>query len=226
MTEYSIFEIVGPIMIGPSSSHTAGANRIGYIAHQIIGEEIKNVIFYLHGSFAETYKGHGTDKALLAGILGYRQDDERIREIFDIADKNKINYKFITKDLGEVHPNTAKIEVTTSSGDIWAITGASIGGGKIEIININETEVSFDGEYNTLITYHKDRPGVISFISSILANYNINIANMKLTRKSKGDRAILILETDDDISKECAEAILENDKIYESKVINKIVDIV
>lgn len=219
MTSYSIFDLIGPIMVGPSSSHTAGANRIGYMAKHIIGEPIKEVTFYLHGSFAKTYKGHGTDKALLAGILGYLPDDERIKDSFKYADEEGISYKFVEADLGDVHPNTTKLAVTTVSGDHWEITGSSIGGGKVKITRVNDMEVDFDGEYTSLITHHQDYPGIVAKITNILAVFEINIAFMKLFRTSRGSEAMLLIETDQDIPKNVTDKIMKIDALDSCKVI-------
>ncbi|NMA82831.1 MAG: L-serine ammonia-lyase, iron-sulfur-dependent, subunit beta [Epulopiscium sp.] len=222
MSQYSLFEIVGPIMIGPSSSHTAGAAKLGYMAKKIIGEPIQKVSFYLHGSFAKTYNGHGTDKALLAGVMGCHPDDERIRDAFQMAQEQKLDYEFIEADLGDVHPNTVKIKMTTLQGEEWEITGSSIGGGKIKIIRINNMDVDFQGEYTTLITYHIDRPGMVATITATLAKYKINIAFMKLFRETKGSKAILILETDEDIEKEAVKEIREYPDVLVAKVIRPI----
>ncbi|MGI6677641.1 MAG: L-serine ammonia-lyase, iron-sulfur-dependent subunit beta [Dehalobacterium sp.] len=222
MKEYGVFDIIGPVMIGPSSSHTAGAARLGYMARKIAGDEINEVVFYLHGSFAKTYAGHGTDRALLAGVMGFMPDDEEIREAFVIAQDRGLVYRFEEKDLGEVHPNTVKIVLYTQGGAVWEITGSSIGGGKVKIIRINELEVDFAGEYTTLITYHRDRPGMIAFISSILANYNINIAFMKVFRENKGDHAVLIAETDENISESVISEVAKNPHIFQVKVLQPI----
>ncbi|NLL70672.1 MAG: L-serine ammonia-lyase, iron-sulfur-dependent, subunit beta [Epulopiscium sp.] len=222
MGQYSVFDIVGPVMIGPSSSHTAGAARLGYMAKKIVGNGIQEVYFYLHGSFAKTYNGHGTDKALLAGVMGYLPDDERIRDAFSLAKKQGLLYHFMEADLGDVHPNTVKMKIIMDTGEEWEITGSSIGAGKIKIIKINTMEVDFAGEYTTLITYHIDRPGIIATLTAILAKYKINIAFMKLFREKKGSKAILILETDEHIEKEAVKEILQNKDIEIAKVIEPI----
>lgn len=222
MGQYSVFDIVGPIMIGPSSSHTAGAARLGYMVKKIVGDGIKKVYFYLHGSFAKTYNGHGTDKALLAGIMGYHPDDERIRDAFSLVHDAGIEYEFLEADLGDVHPNTVKMKVIMDTGEQWEITGSSVGAGKIKIIKINTMEVDFDGEYTSLIIYHIDRPGVVANITAILARYGVNIAFMKLFREKKGCKAILILETDESIEQKAIEEIRQNKNIELAKVIEPI----
>jgi L-serine dehydratase len=221
--EYSIFDIIGPVMIGPSSSHTAGAAKIGYIAKGIFGEDVTTVNFYLHGSFAKTYLGHGTDKALLSGVLGFLPDDERLKNAYKIAERRGIKYTFNATDLGEVHPNTVKIEMISKQGKIMKITGSSIGGGKVKIIKINDLDVEFDGEYTTLITKHYDRPGVIAAITSVLADNKVNIAYMKLFRHIKGDYARLVLESDEVINEQVLEEIREMRFISEVTCIDKLV---
>lgn len=219
MSEFNMFDIIGPIMIGPSSSHTAGANKIGYMSRKIVGEEIKKVTFYLHGSFAKTYKGHGTDKALLAGIMGMMSDDERIRDAFSIADKRGIEYEFLEIELENVHPNTVKMVIVGNSGKEWEIIGSSIGAGKAKIIEINGMEMEFDGEYYTLITTHKDLPGVVAHITQTLATSNVNIAFMKLYREEKAKNAMLIVEADQDIPDEIVEKIKQNPNVYSIKIL-------
>lgn len=219
MESYSIFDVIGPVMVGPSSSHTAGANRIGNMARAIFGQEVIKIEFYLHGSFRKTKKGHGTDKALLAGVMGIKHDDVRIRDAFKIADFKKISYDFIDSDLGEVHPNSVKIVLFGKTKNTIEIIGSSIGGGKIVITKINTTDVEIGGEYPTLITKHIDKPGVIAKITNILAEYKINIAFMKVFRHSKGDVARLVVQVDGDISNEAIKKIYELDEVIESKFI-------
>jgi L-serine dehydratase len=221
--EYSIFDIIGPVMIGPSSSHTAGAAKIGYIAREIFGRDISEVSFYLHGSFAKTYLGHGTDKALLSGVMGFLPDDERLRNAYEIAGKQGIRYKFDAKDLGEVHPNTVRIDMISKDGQEMMVIGSSIGGGKVSIIKINDLDVEFNGEYTTLITKHLDRPGVMAAITSILAKDKVNIAFMKLYRNAKGDYARLVLESDEEIDDYVLENIKEIDYVDDVTKINKLI---
>ena len=219
MKEYGVFDVIGPIMIGPSSSHTAGAARLGLTARKIAGEEIKEVVFYLHGSFAKTYSGHGTDKALVAGVLGLEPDDERIKNSCQLAQEKGLLYSFREKDLGEVHPNTVLIAMETASGQRWEVTGSSLGGGKVRIISINDLEVEFSGEYTTLITFHQDRPGIIADISAVLAKYKINVAFMRVFRLNRSANAVLIAETDEDISNAVLTEIEKNAYIYLAKVL-------
>lgn len=209
----SIFDVLGPIMIGPSSSHTAGAARLAKIASSIAGENIVSVKFYLHGSFMHTYKGHGTDRALLAGIMGFDPYDEQLRNSFQLAEKINLKYEFIPKDLGPVHPNTVKFEIENASNVKTIITGSSTGGGAVLITNINGYEVNFTGDYFTIIVNYPDTRGIISNVTSILAQGGINIASMNVSRKSMGKEATMIIETDGNVS---------NDVINKIKFIEQI----
>lgn len=194
----SIFDVLGPIMIGPSSSHTAGAARLGKIARDICNEKIKKVKFYLHGSFSKTYKGHGTDRALIGGILGFQPDDERIRDAIKISEKIGLKYEFIMADLGLVHPNTVRFVIEDIKGKITDVIGSSIGGGSVIISNINGFEVKFTGEYSTIITNHVDKRGIISEVAGILAHNRINIANMNVFRNTGKKDASMLIEIDND----------------------------
>lgn len=207
MRKYSAFDILGPVMIGPSSSHTAGAARLGKIAKMIAGEDISKVTFLLHGSFAKTYKGHGTDKALVAGILGMDPWDERLKDSFKIADSNGINIKFEEADLGDVHPNTVKFIIEKKDGNIVEVRGCSIGGGNIMINEVDGEEIEFTGDYPTLIIKHRDMPGVISKVTERLYLENINIAFMRVYRNKKGSNAIMVFETDSVVPKEVVNRI-------------------
>lgn len=223
MRYYGVFDILGPIMIGPSSSHTAGAARLAKVASIIAGGKIKKVEFLLHGSFAQTYKGHGTDKALVAGILNMDPWDENLKRSFNIADEKGIELKFIETDLGDVHPNTVKFIITRDDGHLTEVTGSSIGGGNILVFNIDGQNVEFTGEHPTILTQHRDSPGVISKISTILFEKNINIANMRVYRSGKGKMATMALETDSLILENAMNKIKDLDEIESVKFINPIV---
>jgi L-serine dehydratase, iron-sulfur-dependent, beta subunit len=201
-----IFDMIGPIMIGPSSSHTAGAARLGAMGRLIFGRVPKKAEFFLHGSFAKTYKGHGTDKALAAGILGFRPDDARLRDALEIAKGQGLELSFQPKDLGSVHPNSVQMVLSDEEGSI-AVQGASIGGGSIRVEWVGNFRVDFTGEYNSLITIHRDRPGIVAAISGELAKLYINIAFMKLFREGKGKRALMIIETDYPVPQEVLETL-------------------
>ena len=222
MEKYGVFDIIGPVMVGPSSSHTAGAARIGYIARMIAGQQPTHVVFRLHGSFARTYAGHGTDRALLAGVMGMAPDDERIRDAFRLAQEASIAYSFVPDDLGEVHPNTVSVCMTLPDGTVQEIMGSSIGGGKITITQINGMSVEFDGEYTTVITSHRDKPGVISGISSVLSSHQVNIAFMKVFRDHRGEMAHLILETDEDIAIETLDELKHVSNVLDVRCIKRI----
>lgn len=200
-----VFDIIGPVMIGPSSSHTAGAARLGLMAGKILGEKAVKAEILLHGSFAQTYRGHGTDKALLGGILGFAPEDMRLREALDIAAQQGLVYSFAPVDIPEAHPNTAIIKLTGESGRVIQVEGASVGGGNIRITRIGDFDVDLTGKYPALIIVHKDRPGVVNKVTTILARYKINIAYMRVSRKMRGQEAMMILETDDELSTEVVE---------------------
>ncbi len=204
---HGVFDIVGPVMIGPSSSHTAGAVRLGLIAGKILGERAVKAEINLHGSFAQTYRGHGTDKALIAGILGFAPDDERIRDALELAQRQGLDYTFQTVNIDDAHPNTAVIYLIGINGHVARVRGASVGGGNILITNIDGYEVELTGQYPALITIHRDRPGVITQVTNILSRYEVNIAFMRVSRQNRGETAMMIMELDDqpteDVMEEC-----------------------
>jgi L-serine dehydratase len=169
---------------------------LGKVAAAIAGDSIKEVTFLLHGSFSKTYKGHGTDRALVAGILGMEPSDVRLRESIDIAREKGIKIDFKEKYLGDVHPNTVKFVIKDNQDNISEITGSSIGGGSIVITEVNGQEVNFTGEYPTVIISHRDVPGAVSKVSAILYNNNVNIAFMSVFRTKKGKNATMIFEVD------------------------------
>ncbi len=183
-------------MVGPSSSHTAGAARLGNIARRICGEQPVKVDFFLHGSFARTWQGHGTGKALLAGIMGMGPADERIKDSFDYAVQAGLEYNFHTADLGQIHPNSVKIVMQTADGRLWEMLGSSVGGGKVLVSSINGMDMEFSGEYPTIITRHLDQPGVVAQVSEIISRRGINIAFLKVFRSSRGSDASMVIECD------------------------------
>lgn len=197
MAFISVFDVLGPNMIGPSSSHTAGAASIALLARKMAGGALKQVDFTLYGSFARTYRGHGTDRALLGGIMGFSTDDRRIPDSFSIAAQRGLAFSFTPNETEtDVHPNTVDIRMTNASGRVMTVRGESLGGGKVRITRINQVEVDFSGEYNTLIVIQKDRQGVIAHITDCLNRANVNIAFLKLFRESKGSTAYSIVEFD------------------------------
>jgi len=222
MREYSVFDILGPIMVGPSSSHTAGAARIGKVARYIAGDDFNSVTFYLHGSFAKTYKGHGTDKALAAGILGMEPYDENLKNSLDIAKEKGIKVSFEEADLGIQHENTVKIVFHNNDGTKTEVTGSSIGGGNILITNVDGFNVKMTGDHPTLIVVQNDKKGIISKVTSILSQNDINIGTMKVRRKKKGVEAYMIIETDDEITEDVIKQLESTENVLEVKVINPV----
>lgn len=222
MANIGIFDVLGPIMIGPSSSHTAGAARLGKIARTIVNKPIKDVTFLLHASFKETYKGHGTDRALVAGILGMMPDDERLRDALLIAEKEGLEVHFLPADLGQVHPNTVKILMTDCDDINWEVLGSSIGGGLVEIYEINGNKVKITGEYPTIITCHDDIPGTVSKVSTLFYDNDINIAHMTLVRSQKGKDATMTFEVDNNVSEELIAAIKAVEGINRVILINSL----
>ncbi len=203
----TVFDIIGPVMVGPSSSHTAGAVRLGQIARAIFGSQPEQALIQLHGSFAETGRGHGTDKALIAGLLGLDTSDDQISHSFELAQKSGLNFSFENIDLGELaHPNTVRFYLSSQSQQIQ-ITGASTGGGLIEITNIQGYPVNFDAQFETLIIVADDKPGTINSITGWLLNQNINVAFFKVGREKRGGQAIMVIETDETIPDTLVRAI-------------------
>ena len=195
----NIFDIIGPVMIGPSSSHTAGAVRLGRVANKLIDSRpLERVEITLSGSFAQTYKGHGTDRALLAGIMGYHNYSPEIRDALAIADERGIAYSFRTENLKNAHPNTAAIRCFLRSGEEARMRGASVGGGNILVQEINGMAVDFNGENHTVLVMHQDKPGVIAAVTQLIhfEYAELNISSFRLSRQSKGGKAIMIIEID------------------------------
>lgn len=205
----NVFDILGPVMIGPSSSHTAGAARIGLMARTLLGQPAVKAEILLHGSFATTYKGHGTDRALVVGILGMRPDDERLRDALIIAEDEGVEITFTPTEFADSHPNTAEIHLTAADGSTASLRGASVGGGRIQVVRVNDFPVSLSGEYLTLIVIHRDAPGAIAEVTRILTHYDGNICHFDLSRKARGGEAIMTLSMDAlshvDVDALCAE---------------------
>ena len=200
MSFISVFDVMGPNMIGPSSSHTAGAARISYLAQKMIEGPLKRADFILYGSFAKTYHGHGTDRALLGGIMGFSTDDMRIRNSFDIAHEKGLKFSFTPNEQEtDIHPNTVDI--------------------CMENENINHVQVDFTGEYSAVIVIHQDTPGVVAYITKCLSDRNINIAFMRLFRESKGEIAYTIVESDGKLPENIVPAIRENPNIHEVMIV-------
>lgn len=220
MSLISVFDVIGPNMVGPSSSHTAGAASVARIAGKLFQKKIQEVVFTLYGSFAKTYRGHGTDRALVGGIMGFETDDLRIRDSFQIAKQKGLSFRFeknTTED--EVHPNTVDIRMTGTDGSVMTVRGVSVGGGKIKIVKLNDVEVEFTGEYSTLVVIQNDKPGVVAHITTCLSQVNANIAFMRLFREQKGARAYTIVESDEKIPEEVLSHIRKNVNVEELMLI-------
>lgn len=191
-----IFDILGPVMVGPSSSHTAGAVRIGYMARALLGTAPVKARVHLYGSFAETGAGHGTDRALIGGLLGMKPDDLRIPFAFDEAEKAGLDYAIDTVELREAHPNTALIEVWDQAGRRLELQASSLGGGRIMVNRLDGITVNFTGDYNTLLIRNQDEYGTVAAVTGQLSRMRINVANMSLCRHKRGGDALMVIETD------------------------------
>lgn len=202
----NVFDIIGPVMIGPSSSHTAGAARIGRTARTIFGRQPAQAEITLYGSFAKTHQGHGTDLALVGGILDFNTYDRRIVHALDIAKELGVNVHFNIVNEEMEHPNTARIKLSDQDGSL-EIVGVSLGGGKISITELNGFKIELSGENPTLFVPHEDRYGMIALVADILAKYRVNIGNMANYRKTKGDMAMMVIETDQELPLEALREI-------------------
>lgn len=198
----NLFDILGPVMVGPSSSHTAGAVRIGYISKMLLQDIPVKAVISLHGSFATTGLGHGTDKAIIAGLLGMKPDDIRIPDSFEIAKNEHLEFEFKTVVLKDAHPNTAVLELEGINGKKVKVQASSIGGGRIMINELDDIIVNFSAEKPTLIVHNMDQPGHVAEVTSMLAHKSVNIATMSLYRNKRGGYAVMVLEIDQPITKE------------------------
>lgn len=216
------FDILGPVMIGPSSSHTAGAVRIGRITRMFLGSEPVKADILLHGSFAKTYKGHGTDKALIAGIMGMNTDDSRIRRAPELAKQNGLEIMIRTGEIDGAHPNTAYITLKDAAGKTVSLMGSSIGGGNILVTQLNGMEVFVTGQKATLIVLHRDVPGIIAAVTEIAAEAGVNICNFRLSRQQRGGEAVMTIEMDGDFQEELNRRIGELPDIYSSILVKPI----
>ena len=207
MAFISVFDVLGPNMIGPSSSHTAGAEIIAFLAQKMIAPPLKRADFTLYGSFAKTYHGHGTDRALLGGIMGFSADDTRIRDSFAIATDRGLGYSFTPNEVEtDIHPNTVDIRMENAAGQVMTVRGESLGGGKVRIVRINGVE-------------QKDKPGVVAHISKILSDRGVNIAFMRLFREGKGHTAYTIVESDERLPEGVDQLLLANPNINDVMVV-------
>lgn len=208
------FDIIGPVMIGPSSSHTAGAVRIGRYARSILGQPPSSAVIHFSGSFAKTYRGHGTDIAVVAGLLGMRTHDERIPNSFAIAQEEGLDFVFKTVDIDNAHPNTVELFLTAANGATLQVMGSSVGGGSIVLTQINRTPVSIDGSSDTLIIPHKDMPGMVAVVSNLLGMCNMNINNISLHRDEKGGTAVMTIAIDGHFDDTVEAIILKQEHIF------------
>ena len=213
-----VFDIIGPVMVGPSSSHTAGAVRIGQMAALVFNNRVKSIEVEFHGSFACTYKGHGTDRAIIGGILGMSPDDEQIISSLETARKRDILFKFSKVDLGDVHPNSVRIILGNEKKNL-SLIGSSVGGGDIVISKINEYDVNLKGKLPTLWVLHQDKLGEIAAITSFIEKEEINIAFMRVFRKDKGGLASSIIELDQKIDENRIGILEKHNGIIKVRVI-------
>ena len=220
MRQSSIIDIISPIMAGPSSSHTAGAVRLGLLARNAYNTKPDKITFKLYNSYAHTGKGHGTDKGLLAGILGFSVDDERIKNVFDAPEAKEINYSFEFLDDFNRHPNA--VDFIFEGGLNLTVSGDSIGAGEIVLTKINNFSVNLDGKYNTLLVVYEDVPGVISAVTHIIQEDNVNIASLHCDRSGKGKDASMCICVDGELSKRCLNAVSDLKKMYIVRYIKKL----
>lgn len=200
-----VFDIIGPVMVGPSSSHTAGAVRIGYVCRKLLGEDLEQVRIGMCGSFLATGKGHGTDRALVAGLMGFLPDDMRIPHSLEIARKRGIKVYFEAAVRPDAHPNTAILQMQGVHGRSLEVVACSVGGGRICIQEIDGISTNFSGDYPTLIVHNQDQPGHVTEVTSMLAHKSVNIATMQLYRDSRDGDAVMVLECDQEIPRDSIE---------------------
>ncbi|RKQ37445.1 L-serine ammonia-lyase, iron-sulfur-dependent subunit beta [Oceanobacillus halophilus] len=208
----SVFDIIGPVMIGPSSSHTAGAARIGLAARTLFGKQPKWAKIHLYESFAKTYKGHGTDFALAGGLLGFATDDSRMNNALNLANEKGLQIEFIEDSASSNHPNTARL-IVGDDNEKLELVGISIGGGKVEITELNGFDLRLSGNHPAILIMHNDRFGAIASVTKILAKYQINIGHMEVNRKDVGKEALMVIEVDQNIDDTILRELQEADHI-------------
>lgn len=218
--ELSIFDVLGPVMIGPSSSHTAGAAKLARMATYLVSENFHKVTISLHGSFAKTYVGHRTDYALAAGVLGLREDDEALKNSFLLAKERGITFLFEESDLGAVHENSVKLTFHYPDSSTQMVVGSSLGGGLIKIFEVNGFATEITCTAPTLVLSHWDKKGVIRDISEVLARQEINIATMRVTRSTKGGMAFCVIEADEEIPKSLEVSLGELTHVIRARVLS------
>jgi L-serine dehydratase len=217
----SILDVMGPVMVGPSSSHTAGTARLGRVAREILDEDPVEVHFHLHPPLAATYRGHGSDFALVGGAIGLNVDDPRIPEAIRIAEQMGLTIEFAEEDLGEVHPNSVRIEIKGPNREA-EIMGSSIGGGVIEVYNINGFQTRFKGDSPVLLLFYRDRPGMIAEVAKIIAEEGINIASLYCSRKQRGKDAFMEIDVDSPLSKEALRRICSLSDVADARYLDRI----
>lgn len=210
-----LFDILGPVMVGPSSSHTAGAVRIGNMGAALLGMPVRQAHIRLHGSFAATGAGHGTDRALVAGLLGLRPDDERIPQSFELAGRAGFVFDFEAVSIPEAHPNTVLLELLGDDGARIEVQASSLGGGRIKVDKLDGIPTDFSGDYNTLVIRNQDRPGCVGRVTTLLSDAGVNIANMRLFRGKRGEQAVTIIETDQPVPPALVEQIRNADGVLQ-----------
>jgi L-serine dehydratase len=214
-----VFSIIGPGMVGPSSSHTAGAVRLGRVARALLGEVPVSAEIMLYGSFAETYRGHGTDLAIVGGLLDYDTDDERIPQSLDIAEQSGLKVIFKKSKARVAHPNTVKIKLSSAERSVIMI-GSSIGGGNIEVSSVNDFDIEFTGSYPTLLIFHIDRPGLLADVTRLLSDENVNIGYMDVDRKARSGEAMTAIEVDSPVSVRLLDELKKLQNVHEVRIID------
>ena len=217
----SILDVMGPVMVGPSSSHTAGTARLGRVAREILDQDPVAVHFYLHPPLAATYRGHGSDFALVGGAIGLNVDDPRIPEAIRIAEQMGVAIEFSEEDQGDVHPNTVRIEIRSANREV-EIVGSSIGGGVVEVFKINGFQTRFKGDSPSLLLFYRDRPGVIAEVANIIAEEGINIASLYCSRKQRGKDAFMEVDVDSPLSQDALRRICSLQDVVEARYLDKI----
>ncbi|MBR5390258.1 MAG: L-serine ammonia-lyase, iron-sulfur-dependent subunit beta [Clostridia bacterium] len=213
-----LFDILGPITVGPSSSHTAGAVRLGLVCRRLLGSDVKQAKITFYGSFAETYKGHGTEKAVIGGLLGFLPDNEKIRESLALAEFRGLQYQIFTAEDLRLHPNTVLIEAASKERNL-RMMGASVGGGAVCVTEINGMEVEASFEEDTVILFHRDAPGVLAGIAHVLTSCGYNIGNLRLSRTRREGDVITVVETDVPVDEETLERLLEVESVSDAIMI-------
>ena len=203
----NLFDILGPVMVGPSSSHTAGAVRIGRMARSLLGQPPAQAQLLLHGSFASTGAGHGTHQALVAGLLGLAPDDVRVPDSFALAQEQGMAFTFGACTLRNVHPNSVLIRVEGRQGGKLEVGASSLGGGRIQVFQVDGLDTSFSGELPTLVVHNTDQPGCVSQVSGVLARCGMNVATLQLDRGGRGGSAVMVLECDQPIPESVAQEV-------------------